>query len=202
MFPPPACLYRFCFEAEAAASARRRHCRNGRQAQVKDDWGGAPLLAQGRSEGPTARGHRVAWKAALWKSPAMPADSDPETPSELIDAKIEELGDWRGEVLSRIRGLIKQAAPEVVEEIKWRKTSNPFGVPVWSCDGMILTGETYKDKVKLTFAKGASLEDPAGLFNSSLEGKLRRAIDLREGDRIDEEAFKALVRSAAELNAS
>jgi hypothetical protein len=132
----------------------------------------------------------------------MPAESDSETPSELIDAKIEELGGWRGEVLSRIRGLIKQAAPEVVEEIKWRKPSNPFGVPVWSSDGIILTGETYKDKVKLTFAKGASLEDPAGLFNSSLEGKLRRAIDLREGDGIDEEAFKALVRSAAELNAS
>jgi hypothetical protein len=132
----------------------------------------------------------------------MPAESYSETPSELIDAKIEELGGWRGEVLSRIRGLIKQAAPEVVEEIKWRKPSNPFGVPVWSHDGIILTGETYKDKVKFTFAKGASLDDPAGLFNSSLEGKLRRAIDLREGDGIDEEAFKALVRSAAELNAS
>jgi hypothetical protein len=132
----------------------------------------------------------------------MPAESDSETPSELIDAKIEGLGGWRREVLSRIRALIKQAAPEVVEEIKWRKPSNPFGVPVWSQDGIILTGETYKDKVKLTFAKGASLEDPAGLFNSSLEGKSRRAIDLREGDGIDEEAFKALVRSAAELNAS
>ncbi len=132
----------------------------------------------------------------------MPAESDSKTPSELIDAKIEELGGWRGELLSRIRGLIKHAAPDVVEEIKWRKPSNPSGVPVWSYNGIILTGETYKDKVKLTFAKGASLEDPAGLFNSSLEGKLRRAIDLREGDRIDEEAFKALVRSAAELNAS
>ena len=132
----------------------------------------------------------------------MPAGSDSESPSELIDAKIEELGGWRGEVLSRIRGLIKQAAPDVVEEIKWRKPSNPFGVPVWSHDGIILTGETYKDKVKLTFAKGASVEDPAGLFNSSLEAGVRRAIDLREGDRIDEEAFKTLVRSAAELNAS
>jgi hypothetical protein len=132
----------------------------------------------------------------------MPAESDSETPSELIDAKIEELGDWRGDLLSQFRGLIKQAVPEVVEEIKWRKASNPFGVPVWSYDGIVLTGETYKDKVKFTFAKGASLEDPAGLFNSSLEGKLRRAIDLREGDGIDEEAFKALVRSAAELNAS
>jgi hypothetical protein len=132
----------------------------------------------------------------------MPAEPDSETPSELIDAKIEDLGGWRGEMLSRLRGLIKQAVPDVVEEIKWRKPSNPFGVPVWSHDGIILTGETYKDKVKLTFAKGASLEDPAGLFNSSLEGKSRRAIDLREGDGIDEEAFKALVRSAAELNAS
>ncbi|MEA2410692.1 MAG: hypothetical protein QOC77_1253 [Thermoleophilaceae bacterium] len=132
----------------------------------------------------------------------MTAESDPETPSELIDAKIEELGDWRGEMLARVRGLIKEAAPEVVEEIKWRKQSNPFGVPTWSKDGIILTGETYKDKVKLTFAKGASLEDPAGLFNSSLDGKVRRAIDLGEGDDVDDEAFKALVRSAAELNAS
>jgi hypothetical protein len=132
----------------------------------------------------------------------MPAGSDSETPSDLIDAKIEGLGDWRGELLSRIRGLIKQAAPEVVEEMKWRKASNPLGVPVWSDNGMILTGETYKDKVKLTFAKGASLEDPAGLFNSSLDGNVRRAIDLREGDGLDEEAFKTLVRSAAELNAS
>ena len=132
----------------------------------------------------------------------MPAESGSEPPSELIDAKIEELGDWRGEMLARIRGLTKQAVPEVVEEIKWRKPSNPFGVPVWSQGGIIFTGETYKDKVKLTFFNGASLEDPAGLFNSSLEGKLRRAIDLHEGDGIDEEAFKALVRSAAELNGS
>jgi hypothetical protein len=131
----------------------------------------------------------------------MPAEPDSKTPSELIDAKIEDLGGWRGELLSRLRGLIRQAVPEVVEEIKWRKPSNPLGVPVWSRDGIILTGETYKDKVKLTFAKGASVEDPAGLFNSSLEGKLRRAIDLHEGDAVDEEAFKALVRSAAELNA-
>ena len=132
----------------------------------------------------------------------MPAEPGSGTPSELIDAKIEELGGWRGELLSRVRGLIRHAVPDVVEEIKWRKASNPFGVPVWSHDGMLLTGETYKDKVKLTFAKGASLEDPAGLFNSSLEGKLRRAIDILEGDDIDEDAFKALVRSAAELNAS
>jgi len=125
-----------------------------------------------------------------------------ETPSELIDAKIEELGDWRGEMLARIRGLIKDAAPDVVEEIKWRKKSNPLGVPVWSDGGILLTGETYKDKVKLTFMKGASLKDPAGLFNSSLDGNERRAIDLSEGDAIDEDAFKALIRSAAELNAS
>src|SRR3954454_828016 len=127
--------------------------------------------------------------------------TESQTASDLIDAKIEELGDWRGEMLSRIRGLIRQAVPEVVEDIKWRKPSNPSGVPVWYArDGIVLTGETYKDKVKLTFVKGASLEDPAGLFNSSLEGKERRAIDLQEGDDIDEEAFKALVRSAAELN--
>ena len=131
----------------------------------------------------------------------MPAEPESETPSELIDAKIKELDDWRGEMLSRIRGLTKQAVPEVIEEIKWRKASNPLGVPVWSYEGTVLTGETYADKVKLTFAKGASLEDPAGLFNSSLEGNVRRAIDLHEGDGIDEEAFKALVRSAADLNA-
>jgi hypothetical protein len=132
----------------------------------------------------------------------MPAGSEPETPSELIDAKIEELGDWRGEMLARIRGLTVQADPEVVEEVKWQKPSNPSGVPVWSHDGIILTGETYKDKVKLTFAKGASLKDPAGLFNASLEAKVSRAIDIHEGDSIDEEAFKALVRAAADLNAS
>jgi hypothetical protein len=119
-----------------------------------------------------------------------------QSPSELIDARIKELTDWRGEVLFRICRLIKQADPEVVEEWKWR------GVPVWSHDGIICTGETYKDKVKLTFAKGASLEDPAGLFNSSLEGNTRRAIDLHEGDEIDERAFKSLVRAAAALNAS
>ena len=132
----------------------------------------------------------------------MPTQPESEAPSALIDAQIEELDDWRGEMLSRIRGLVKQAAPDVVEEIKWRKPSNPLGVPVWSYDGIILTGETYKDKVKLTFAKGASLGDPAGLFNSSLDGNVRRAIDIHEGDGVDEEAFKALVSSAAELNAS
>ena len=132
----------------------------------------------------------------------MPVEPESETPSALIDARIKELDDWRGEMLSRIRELTKQAVPEVVEEIKWRKSSNTFGVPVWSHEGIVLTGETYKDKVKITFAKGASLEDPAGLFNSSLDGNVRRAIDLSEGDGIDEDAFKALVRSAAELNGS
>ena len=125
-----------------------------------------------------------------------------ESPSQQIDATIEELGDWRGETLTRVREVIKQADPEVVDELKWRKPSSPGGVPVWSHDGMICTGETYKDKVKLTFAKGASLEDPSGLFNSSLEGNTRRAIDIRDGDEIDEEALKALVRAAVELNTS
>jgi hypothetical protein len=124
-----------------------------------------------------------------------------DSPAQLIDAKIEELGDWRGETLARIRALIKQADPEVVEEWKWKKPSNP-GVPVWSHAGMICTGETYKNHVKMTFAKGASLEDPSGLFNSSLEGNVRRAIDLHEGDKIDEKALKALIRAAVALNMS
>ncbi len=119
-----------------------------------------------------------------------------QTSSSKIDARIEELGDWRGETLARIRSLVREADPDVVEEWKWR------GVPVWEHDGMICTGETYKQVVKVTFAKGASLDDPSGLFNSSLEGNTRRAIDFHEGDEIDEEAFKALVRAAAELNAS
>ena len=124
-----------------------------------------------------------------------------ESPAQLIDAKIEELGDWRGETLSRLRGLIKQAEPEVVEEWKWRKATNP-GVPVWSHQGGICTGETYKSVVKLTFFKGASLDDPSGLFNSSLEGNTRRAIDVREGEEIDEQAFVTLVRAAVSLNES
>jgi hypothetical protein len=119
-----------------------------------------------------------------------------QSPSQLIDARIKELGDWRGEMLSRLRALVKEADPEVVEEWKWR------GVPVWSHDGMICTGETYKKVVKMTFAKGASLEDPSGLFNSSLEGNTRRAIDFHEGERIDEEALKTLVRVAVALNKS
>ena len=122
--------------------------------------------------------------------------------SQLIDAKIAELGGWRGETLGRLRALIKQADREVVEEIKWRKPGNPSGVPVWSHDGIICTGETYKDKVKLTFAKGAALDDPSGLFNSSLEGNTRRAIDVHEGGEIDEAAFKALIRAAVALNTS
>ena len=125
-----------------------------------------------------------------------------DSPSQLIDSRIKELGDWRGETLARVRNLIREADPEVVEEVKWRKPSNPFGVPVWSHAGIICTGETYKDKVKMTFAKGASLEDPSGLFNSSLEGNVRRAIDIHEGDKIDEEALKALIRAAVALNTS
>jgi hypothetical protein len=128
--------------------------------------------------------------------------TDDASASRSIDAKIAALGDWRGEMLARVRGLIKQAEPEIVEEVKWRKPSNPMGVPVWSHAGIVCTGETYRDKVKLTFAKGASLEDPAGLFNASLDGNARRAIDLHEGAAIDAAAFKALVRAAIALNAS
>jgi hypothetical protein len=118
------------------------------------------------------------------------------SPSHLIDARIKELGDWRGKMLSRIRALIKEADPDIVEEWKWR------GVPVWSHDGLICTGETYKNVVKMTFAKGTALEDPSGLFNSSLDGNTRRAIDLHDGEKIDEEALKALVRAAVTLNKS
>ncbi len=125
------------------------------------------------------------------------ADKAGDSPSQLIDARIEELGDWRGETLARVRSLVKQADPEVVEEWKWR------GVPTWYHDGKIVcTGETYKKAVKMTFAKGASLEDPAGLFNSSLEGNTRRAIDFHEGDKIDEKALVELIRAAAALNTS
>jgi hypothetical protein len=128
----------------------------------------------------------------------MPAD---ESPTQQIDARIEELGDWRGETLARLRALIKEADPEVLEEWKWRKATSP-SVPVWSHHGPICTGETYKSVVKLTFFKGASLEDPAGLFNSSLEGNTRRAIDVREDDEIDEQAFMTLIRAAVRLNES
>src|SRR5947207_3204395 len=124
-----------------------------------------------------------------------------DSPSQRIDARIKELSDWRGETLARIRMLIQQADPEVVEEVKWRKPSNSMaGVPVWSHAGIICTGETYKNVVKMTFAKGASLKDPSGLFNSSLEGNTRRAIDFHEGDKIDEKALQALIRAAVKLN--
>jgi hypothetical protein len=141
----------------------------------------------------------------MWYERNVVKESAPENPgsaSESIDARISELDDWRSDMLARLRALIKEADPEVVEELKWRKPSSPGGVPVWSHDGIICTGETYKSSVKLTFARGASLKDPAGLFNSSLEGNTRRAIDFHEGDKIDEKAFDALVRSAVALNTS
>ena len=124
------------------------------------------------------------------------ASKEGKSPSQLIDARIAELDDWRGEMLSRLRGLVKESDPEVVEEWKWR------GVPVWYHDGIICTGETYKQVVKMTFAKGASLDDPSGLFNSSLEGNTRRAIDFREGEQIDEQALRTLIRAAVALNTS
>jgi hypothetical protein len=130
------------------------------------------------------------------KATVKPSGTKQDSPARLIDARIKELCDWRGAMLAKVRALIKQADPEVVEEWKWR------GVPVWSHAGIICTGETYKAVVKMTFAKGASLEDPTGLFNSSLEGNTRRAIDIREGDKIDEKALKALIRAAVVLNAS
>jgi hypothetical protein len=140
---------------------------------------------------------------ATMKKTASTEGREGASPSQLIDARIDELGDWRGETLARVRCLIKEADPEVVKEVKWRKPSNSMlGVPVWEHDGIICTGETYKAVVKLTFAKGASLEDPAGLFNSSLEGNVRRAIDIHEGDKIDAKALKALIRAAAALNTS
>lgn len=126
----------------------------------------------------------------------------PDSSSAAIDQIIDGLDDWRGETLAHVRDLIKQAEPDVIEEVKWRKPTNPLGVPVWSREGIICTGETYRDKVKLTFAKGASLRDPRGLFNASLDAKVRRVIDLHEGDAVDASAFKALVRAAAALNAS
>jgi len=120
--------------------------------------------------------------------------------AKLIDARIAALGGWRGETLKRVRGLVRDADPDVVETVKWVKPSNPFGVPVWEHDGIVCTGEVYKETVKLTFAAGAALEDPAKLFNSSLEGNVRRAIDIREGQRIDERAFRALIRAAVDHN--
>ena len=134
--------------------------------------------------------------ATIKKSTTAKVTTESDTPSRLIDARIKELGDWRGKTLAGVRALIKQAVPDVVEEWKWR------GVPVWERDGIICTGETYKGAVKLTFAKGASLKDPSKLFNSSLEGNSRRAIDIHEGEEIDAEAFKTLIRAAAALNGS
>ena len=135
-------------------------------------------------------------KATTTRKTGGSKEEKADSPSRLIDARIKELGDWRGEMLARVRMLIKQADPDVVEEWKWR------GVPVWEHDGIICTGETYKAVVKMTFAKGASLEDPSSLFNSSLEGNTRRAIDFHEGDKIDEKALKALIRAAVTLNTS
>jgi len=131
------------------------------------------------------------------------AEKHEASPSQLIDARIGKLNDWRGATLARVRRLIMEADPDIVEEVKWRKPSNGMlGVPVWERDGIICTGETYRDKVKLTFAKGAALRDPSGLFNSSLDGNVRRAIDLYEGDTVDAAALKALVRAAVALNTS
>jgi hypothetical protein len=135
-------------------------------------------------------------KAKAMKKTNGAKEAKADTPSRMIDARIKELGDWRGEVLARVRSIIRQADPDVVEEWKWR------GVPVWEHDGIICTGETYKAIVKMTFARGASLDDPSGLFNSSLEGNTRRAFDIHEGDRIDEKALKALIRAAVALNTS
>ncbi|MBR0724909.1 DUF1801 domain-containing protein [Bradyrhizobium manausense] len=135
-------------------------------------------------------------KKAVTAKKSRAKDADGPSPSNMIDGRIKELGDWRGETLNRIRALIKEADPQVVEEWKWR------GVPVWEHDGIICTGETYQAVVKLTFAKGAALDDPAGLFNSSLDGNVRRAIDIPEGVKINEKALKALIRAAVELNAS
>lgn len=127
---------------------------------------------------------------------------NPDAPSRLIDAKIEELGDWRSATLARVRAIIRATDPAIAETVKWRKPGNPTGVPVWERDGILCTGETYRDKVKLTFAKGAKLADPERLFNSSLDGNTRRAIDIREGETIDEHALTALVREAVALNSS
>ena len=145
---------------------------------------------------------KKAKKAAAKTKSAPKKESTATSPSKLIDAKIKTLGDWRGEMLARVRAIIRQADPDVVETVKWQKPSNPAGVPVWEHDGILCTGETYKAVVKLTFANGASLPDPTGLFNSCLEGNMRRAIDIHEGDRIDEKALKAMIRAAVELNSS
>jgi len=155
------------------------------------------LLASGNNQSSsylqTSKGRMVSMK----KESSTP---EVESPSQLIDARIRKLDDWRGKKLSQIRALIKQADPEVVEEVKWIKPTNPLGTAVWSHDGLICTGEVYKNVVKMTFPKGASLDDPSGLFNSCREGSARRAIDFHEADEIDEEALKALIRAAVKLN--
>lgn len=145
---------------------------------------------------------RPAKKAAARPRATAPKDAGDGDASALITQRIQELGDWRGEALARMRALILRADPEVVEEVKWRKPSNPAGVAVWSHDGMICTGEIYKEAVKLTFAQGAKLKDPARVFNASLDAGTRRAIDVREGDRVDERAFQQLIRDAVALNGS
>lgn len=145
----------------------------------------------------------TAKKAPLQKSKSAAKDATGgASASGLIDEKIRALDDWRGETLARIRKLIREACPNAVEEVKWRKPSNPMGVPVWEHAGILCTGETYKDKVKLTFARGAALLDPSSLFNSSLDGNVRRAIDIHEGENINEKAFKTLIRAAAAMNMS
>lgn len=149
----------------------------------------------------TRNSPKAAKKAVPKPTRTVARSTDPLSASKLIDARIKELGDWRGETLALVRLLIKQAVPDGAEEIKWRKPSNPGGVPVWSHNGIICTGEAYKDKVKLTFARGAALDDPAGLFNAGLEGNTRRAIDTHEGDKVESGAFKALVKAAVALNA-
>jgi hypothetical protein len=158
-----------------------------------------PSADQQSSSDKRERRHMKKATTTVKKKSSTEAKAGP-SPAQLIDAKIKALGDWRGETFARIRAVIKQADPDVVEEVKWRKPSNPAGVPVWSHDGMICTGETYKNAVKMTFAKGASLPDPSRLFNSSLEGNTRRAIDIREGDKIDGKALQALIRAAVALN--
>jgi hypothetical protein len=140
-------------------------------------------------------------KAATTKKASAKKVAPEPSPSDLIDARIKDLGDWRGAMLARVRKIIRSADPAIVEEVKWRKPSNGMrGVPVWECDGIICTGETYKSYVKLTFAKGASLADPSGLFNASLGGNVRRAIDIPEGAKLDEKALKALVKEAVRVN--
>lgn len=148
-----------------------------------------------------AKGVKPAAKKAM-KRPAKKSSAAAASAPHLVDARINDLDDWRGETLARLRALIKEADPTVVEDIKWRKPSNPAGVPVWSHDGILCTGETYKDHVKLTFMEGAALDDPSGLFNAGHGGGTRRAIDLHEGDTVDAAAFKALIREAVRLNTS